>query len=562
MNLPLVQSLKGYNGKKFRGDLLAGITVWIMLIPQGMAYAMLSGLPPIYGLYAGFVPLLIYGIFGTSRKLSLGPVALDSLLVLAGISQFADRGSELFIQLAITTALIAGIMQVIFGLLKLGFLVNFLSHPVISGFTSAAALIIGFSQLGKLFGLELKRASHVHEILVQLVEHITAIHWLTFAIGIAGVAIILLLKRWNKKLPGALIAVILGTAAVFFFHLHQQGVAIVGTVPEGVPAFQLPRWHWQEIRELLPLSFTLCLISFIESLAIAKALETDSKYKVIPNKEVIALGLAKVGGAFFSASPTAGSFTRSAINSQAGAETGLSSILTAILMGLTLLVLTPLFYFLPHAVLAAIVVAAVIGLVNIKEAIHLWKNDKRDFFMLLTTFLGTLVLGIQEGILMGMALSLIVFVYRNSVPHVAVLGKLPTSTMYKNISRFPDAIQQNDILIVRFDAQLYFGNANYFADTLKNLIEQKGKQLRLFILDASSIHDIDTSGLYAFTEILDYLELHQIQFYLSGAIGPVRDILHKNGLMERIGQDCQFLRIHDAMTAFEKVDSEDGKPVV
>ena len=551
MLFPLIDSLQNYNKEKFRGDLLAGITVWVMLIPQGMAYAMLAGLPPIYGLYAGIVPLLLYAFFGTSPQLSVGPVALVSLLVLAGISPFAERGSEVFIQLAITTALIAGIIQILLGIFKLGFLVNFLSHPVISGFTSAAAFIIGFSQLGKLFGLEITRSNYVHQIVSQIIEKATEIHWLTFAIGIIGLAIMIFLKKWNRKLPGALIIVLIGTGLVFLLQLDGQGVAIVGEVPKGLPSFQLPRWNWQEIQDLLPLSLTICLISFIESLAIAKTIEGQHKnYKVSPNQELIALGLAKIVGAFFAAFPTTGSFTRSAINNEAGARTGISSIITAFLMGLTLLVLTPLFYFLPEAILAAIVLAAVIGLINIREAIDLWHHDRRDFLMLLTTFLGTLVLGIQAGILAGMALSLIVFVYKNSVPHFAVLGKLPTSPLYKNITRFPDATQRDDILIVRFDAQLYFGNANYFKETLTSLINEKGDPLQLFILDASSIHDIDSSGLHAFKDVLDLLEQKQIQFYLSGAIGPVRDILKQTGLMERIGTDCQFLRIHDAMEAF------------
>ena len=552
---PIIEWLPGYNFRTFRADLLAGITVAVMLVPQGMAYGLLAGLPPIYGLYAGIVPLFLYAFFGTSRQLSVGPVALVSLLVYAGISEFAEPQTPMFIQLAIATALIAGVIQIFLGVFRLGFLINFISHPVLVGFTSAAAFIIGFSQLGNLLGIETKRTNQIHEIFYQAYQNIDSIHWPTLAIGLGGLIIIFVIKAINKRIPSALIVVILGTLMVYFPRLDLNGVAIVATIPEGLPAFKVPTLSFEQINQLLPLSLTICLISFIESLAIAKTLESRHKVsRIIPNQELIALGATKIGGAFFQAFPTTGSFTRSAINDDAGAKTGIASIIAAILICLTLLYITPLFYFLPNAILAAIIVSAVKNLINYKEAIHLWKHDRRDFLICLTTFLITLLLGIQPGVLAGMVLSLALMVYTNSRPHIAILGRIPGTRHFRNINRFEHAQQQKDILIMRFDAQLYFGNANYFREYIEDRVDQNLPHLKLLILDASSIHDMDSSGIHTFHEVLVFLKNKGVKFYISGVIGPVRDLLYQNGISEIIGSENQFMYIHDAVIHYNDAE--------
>ena len=545
---PILEWLPNYNRSLLRGDLVAGLTVCVVLVPQGMAYAMLAGLPPVYGLYAGIIPLLLYAFWGTSRQLSVGPVALVSLLVLSGISKFAEPESSLFISLAILTALIAGFIQILLGLFRLGFLINFLSHPVIAGFTSAAALIIGLSQLKHLLGIQLVRSNKIQAIFSEVVLHFSEIHILTFFLGVCGILTILLIRQLNRSLPAALIAVILGTLTVWFFGLDASGISIVGNVPKGLPALTVPEFTWERVEQLLPLALTICLISFIESLAIAKTIESrHGNYEVIPNQELIALGITKIGGAFFQSYPTTGSFTRSAINDEAGANTGISSIISAILISLTLLFLTPLFYYLPNAILAAIIVGAVINLVNYKEAIKLWRTDKRDFYTMMTTFIITMTVGIQEGVLAGIILSLFLMVYHNSKPHIGVLGQLPGTNYYRNVHRFPEAIQRPDVLIVRFDAQLYFGNVNYFSDNVLRLVKEKGESLRTFILDASSIHDIDTSGIHTLNEVIDKLRANGVRFCMANAIGPVRDRFYKTGLMEKVGEENQFMRLHDAV---------------
>ncbi len=565
--LPILQWLPQYKGKDLKFDLLAGLTVAVMLIPQGMAYGLLAGVEPIYGLYAGIVPLLLYAFFGTSRQLSVGPVALVSLLVLTGVSEFATPGTSKFLQLAIATALLAGIIQLILGFSKLGFLINFLAHPVISGFTSAAAFIIGLSQLNNLFGLNMERSNQIHKVLIQLFEQISQIHLLTFSIGLGGIILMLLLRRISRAIPSALIATIIGVVLVQQVQLDQQGVAILGLVPEGLPSFEVPSLSMTDLQQILPLAVTICVISFIESIAISNTIAAKHKtYKIDPNQELIALGMTKLGGAFFQAFPTTGSFTRSAINNEAGAKTGLSSIIAALMIGITLLFLTPLFYYLPKAILASIIMVSVIGLINYKEAKHLYKTDRRDFYTLLVTFLATLILGIQSGVLIGLLLSIGIMVYQNGKPHYAILGRLPNTDHYRNINRFSEAILDNEILTVRFDAQLYFGNAAFFTNQMENLVDAAGKGLHLFILDASNIHDIDSTGIHALEDFIGYLERKQIGFYLARPIGPVRDTITRHGLINRIGVEKCFLSVSDAIQAYtikkEQIEKQNASAIL
>jgi SulP family sulfate permease len=551
--VPILEWLPKYNQTHFKGDLSAGLTVGVMLIPQGMAYAMLAGLPPIYGLYASIVPLILYAIFGTSRQLAVGPVAMVSLLIAAGISGLNPADIDTYVALAIMLALMVGIVQLLMGVFRLGFLVNFLSHPVISGFTSAAALIIGFSQLKHLLGIDIPRSNYIHEIIGNAAANWSAVSIPTLLIGLVAIGVILLAKKVKFPVPGPLLAVVGGILVVWLMGLSTEGVKIVGEVPDGLPSFGVPVIYWDNLGELLPIALTISFIGFMESIAVAKAIQAKHKnYKVIPNQELIGLGLANIGGAFFKAFPTTGGFSRTAVNDQSGAKTGMASVISALLIGLTLMFLTPLFFYLPKAILASVIMVAVFGLIDIKEAVHLWKADRSDFWMLLITFIGTLTLGIEEGILIGVALSLGLIIYQTTKPHVAVLGKITGTGMYKNLDRFTDLENREDILIVRFDARLYFANVTFFKETMETLIAEKGDQLRLVVLDADSINSIDSSAMHALEEIVDECQSKEVLFYISGVKGPVRDALYRGHIVDKIGEEHFFMRIKHAVDYYDE----------
>jgi SulP family sulfate permease len=550
--IPMFGWLPGYRRQDLGGDLQAGLTVGVMLVPQGMAYSMLAGLPPIYGLYAAIFPALLYAVFGSSRHLSVGPVAIVGLLLATGLSGIAEPGSPRFIELAIATAFLAGLVQILLGFFRLGFMVNFLSHPVLSGFTSAAAFIIMLSQVKYLLGIRLPQSNQVQVILPSLFGQLDQIHWLTFGIGAAGIVLILFLRRLRSTLPTGLIAMVLGISAVALFRLDHLGVAVIGEIPKGLPSFHTPFLSLADMQRILPLAATICIISFIESLAIARALEAKHKtYKVLPNQELIALGITKLVGAFFQAFPTTGSFSRSAVNEVSGARTGISSIVAALVVVLTLLFLTPLFYFLPQALLASVTIAAVFSLIDFKEAVFLWRNDRRDFYSLLATFVCTLTMGVQIGILVGVILSLALMLYSNSRPHIAVLGRLPNTSHYRNVTRFDEAEQRGDLLVLRFDAQLYFGNAQFFRDSIEQLIQVQGSGLKALVLDASSIGEVDSSGILALKNLSETLASKGIALYLAGVIGPVRDKLQSFGFLQYIGEGRLFFSIQEAVEAFD-----------
>ncbi len=553
--IPVLEWLPNYKTTQLKGDMAAGLTVGVMLIPQGMAYAMLAGLPPIYGLYASILPLIVYALMGTSRQLAVGPVAMVSLLVAAGVGAMAEPGSTEFISYAIMLALLVGIIQFSMGLFRLGFLVNFLSHPVISGFTSAAALIIGFSQLKHLLGINIPRSNYIHEIIGNAFANMSDVNLYTLGIGVVAIGLILLIKKVKIPVPGPLLAVIFGIGAVALGGLSEEGVKIVGTVPEGLPALMIPTFSFDKLQQLLPIALTISFIGFMESIAVAKAIQAKHKnYKVIPNQELLALGAANIAGSFFQAFPTTGGFSRTAVNDQAGAKTGMASIISAVLIALTLLFLTPLFYYLPKAILASVIMVAVFGLIDFKEAIHLWKTDRGDFLALIITFIGTLSLGIEEGILIGVVLSLGIIIYRTTKPHFAILGKIPGKPHYKNTDRFPELEQRPELLIFRIDARLYFANVSFLRDTLEELMEERGKGLKALIFDADSVNGIDSSALHALEEIIDDCKANGIAFYLVGAKGPVRDIFYKTHLIDKIGEEHCFMRIQHAVDYFDQVD--------
>ena len=544
---PILSWLPKYSKKDLFDDLPAGITVGIMLIPQGMAYALIAGLPIEYGLYASLAPQIIYAITGTSRQLSVGPVAMDSLLVAAGLSAIAAIGSDRYVELAIGLALMMGCIQLLLGLLRAGFLVNFLSRPIISGFTSAAALIIGLNQISNLFGIEIPRNNQIQNFFYSTSENFSEIHIATLAIGLVAAALIILLSKYRNKIkiPATLIVVVLGILVVFGLELDQAGVAIVGVIPDGLPNFHVPTLNADDFYDLLPIAITLALIAFMEAYSVAKSIEEKHDYKIDANQELRALGLSNIIGSLFQSYPTTGGFSRSAVNDNAGAVTPMASLIAASLIALTLLFLTPIFYFLPKAVLAAIIIVSVVGLIDIKLPISLWKSHKVEALLLFVTFIVTSTVGMTEGIASGVSLSIVVLVYRQMRPHFAELGEI--AGVYRNINRFPEAKIRDGLLIVRFDSALHFANHRFMLSSLEDVIAKRDDNIETIILCAEAIGYIDASGIAALENIIDDLEERGICFRLAAAIGPVRDVIESSQLIARIGKTRCFTSIENAV---------------
>lgn len=559
--VPILDWLPQYTREQLQGDLSAGLTVGVMLIPQGMAYAMIAGLDPIHGLYAVTVPLMLYAILGTSRQLAVGPVAMISLLTAAGIGALNPETPEMYLLYAFTAAFLVGVFQFAMGIFRLGFLVNLLSHPVISGFTSAAAIIIGLSQLKHLLRIDLPKSEHVQEMFLALAKNIGSTHLLTLGIGLVAILVIKYGKKIHKSLPTSLIAVILGILTVWGFNLTELGIKIVGEVPSGLPGVSAPSFDPAVWKSLLSVALTISLVGFMESFAVAKAIQAKHKnYQVDANQELIALGVANLSAAFFQGYPITGGFSRTAVNDQAGAKTGMASVFSAILIVLTLLFLTPLFYFLPNAVLAAVVMVAVIGLIDYKEAIHLWKEDRSDFWMLIATFVVTLTMGIETGIGAGVVLSLAMVVYRSARPHIAILGKVPNSDFYRNIQRFENLEQRKDILILRLDGPLYFANLNYFKEQLMGLIAARGEALKAIVINADGISHVDSSAVHALKDWIKEIQNQDLELYFSNLIGPVRDIFAKSGLVELIGANNLFMGNQQAVDHFDNTAKVNHQP--
>jgi len=555
--IPILEWLPNYNSSRLKGDFIAGITVSIILIPQGIAYALIAGLPPIYGLYCALVPQLVYAIFGSSRQVAIGPVAMDSLIVATGVSTLALAGSDSYIAIAILLALMVGSIQFLLGVFRLGFIVNFLSKPVISGFTSAVALTIGINQFRNLFGVDFVQSDQIQYVLEDIWFNIIDFNFHTTVIGLISVGVIILLRKINKKIPNALLVVVVGILTIRYFGEEFSDVAIVKDIPSGLPSFSFPEIDISQMKELLPIALTLVMVGYLETISIGKSLEAkQDEYKLRPNQELIALGLSNIIGSWFKAYPSTSSFSRSAINQESGATTGMASLVSVVIVLLTLLFLTPLFYHLPKTVLAAIIIVAVFGLVNIKEAIFLWKANNLDFWLLMITFFSTLLFGIEYGIMIGVGLSLIILIFRTSRPYVAELGKVPDSDFYRNRERFNEVILDEEVLVFRFDAQLFYANSSYFIETLELMVEKKGPRLKLIVLDAESINRVDSTGVEMLKERIRFYNKKGVLFYFAGVKGPVRDHLFRGKILDLITLDHFYMRVNGAVNYYKTGEKE------
>ncbi|MEF8864751.1 MAG: sulfate permease [Salinibacter sp.] len=548
-SLTLNQWISTSTPKTVRQDGAAGVTVGVMLIPQAMAYAVIAGLPPIYGLYGALVPLLIYPIFGTSRQLAIGPQALDMLILAAGLGAVTQVGSGEYVAMAIIVTAMVGLMQIAMGAMQLGFVANLLSRPVITGLTSAAALIISFSQLGSLLGVDLGNSQYVHVVFWRALQHLGEVHLLSLGIGAAGIALLLLLPRWAPAIPEALVVVALATVASYAFSFEDSGVAVVGSIPEGLPPLTLPTLNLSTLNALLPAAFTLALVQFMKNVSLGRVFATRHGYTIDPNRELVGLGAANFVGSFFSSIPVSGSFSRSAVNDQTGAQTPLANWFTAGVIALTLLFLTPLFYYLPLPALAAIIIVAGIGLIDLHELRSLFKARRRDGYIALFTAACTLLIGIQEGILLGIGTSLVAVLYRISRPNMAELGHVPGTRLFRDPDRFEQAARLRGIMVLRVDASFSFANAEYFKDFILEKSEREGRTVKVVIVDGSSINGLDTTAIEALFSVVESLEEEDIELHLTGLIGPVREVVRRSGLHALLGENKFHLDPHMAVVS-------------
>ena len=553
--IPILNWLPDYKSEYLKDDFIAGVTVAVLLIPQGMAYALIAGLPPIYGLYAALTPQIIYAFLGTSRQLAVGPVAMDSLLVAAGLGALSIVDSNQYIQMAILLALTIGAIQFLLGLLKMGFIVNFLSKPVISGFTSAAAIIICINQLKHILGISISQSNKIHIFTSALMQSETPINLHSLIIGIVSIILLILIKGWSSKIPSALVVVVIGICWVTFTHQIQPSVAIVGNIPDGLPNFSFPPLKWEIIKELIPISLTIALVAFMEAISISKSIQEKHKtYEINPNQELLALGASNMIGSFFQSYPTTGGFSRTAVNNEAGAKTGVAALISALIVAIILTFFTDWFYYLPKSVLGAIIIVAVIKLINYKYAIRLYKIRKDEFLVLLFTFIATLFIGITEGILFGIIFSFLLLVYRTSKPHYAFLGRIGSTNYFKNIKRFPDeVVLRDDLIILRFDAQLFFGNIHFFKKLVFDSLNKNPKKVKGFIINARSMNYIDSTAIEQLIDIIEKIQEKGIRVMLVGATGPTRDSVIKSKLINVVKKGNLFITSGDATDSFDKV---------
>jgi SulP family sulfate permease len=544
--LPIARWLADYHQDDARADVVAGITVSVMLIPQGMAYAVIAGLPPIYGLYAALVPPLIYPLVSSSRHLSWGPTALDMLILAAGIGALAEVGTDRYVTLAILLTAMVGLMQIAMGAAQLGFVANLLSRPVIAGVTTAAALIIGFSQLGNFLGIDLARSQYVHYLAWEAIQRVGESNVPSIAIGAASIAVLVGLPRWKPRWPEALIVVVIATTATWAFGWTDAGVEVVASVPDGLPGWEVPDLQGGDVTSLLPTALTLALVQFMNVVSLGRVFAARHNYAIDANRELVGMGASNLVGSFFQAIPTSGSFSRSAVNDQAGARTPLSNIVAAGIVALTLLFLTPLFYYLPMPALAAIITVSGFGLIDVDELKALFEAKERDGVIALVTAMCILFVGIQEGILLGIAASVLAVLYRISRPNVAELGHVPGTRLFRDLERFEQAVRVDDVLVLRADAAFSFANAEY----IKDFILESGKERRdieAVVIDGTSINDLDTTAIEALRSVIETLEEQGIALHFTGLIGPVREVMVRSGLLDKLGSDHFHMDPHDAI---------------
>lgn len=566
--MPILQWLPKYKRDMAAKDLLAAVIVTLMLIPQSLAYAMLAGLPPVTGLYASIAPLLLYAMFGTSRTLAVGPVAVISLMTAAALEPHFPAGSAAYIQGAMLLAALSGLILLVMALFRLGFLANFLSHPVISGFISASGILIALSQMKHILGVN-AGGQNLQTIIPALWHSLPDIQWHTAVIGFSAIFFLQwvrkglapLLRKLNLKAGaisiltkvGPVLTIVVSILAVWLLGLSEAGVKVVGSVPKGLPAPSMPDMDMDLIKLLLPAAALISLVGFVESISVAQTLAAKRRQRIHPDQELIGLGTSSLAAAFSGGFPVTGGFSRSVVNFDAGAQTQIAGVFTAIGIAVTAFFFTPIFYYLPHAVLAATIIVAVLSLVDWRDMVRTWRYSKQDFAAQAATIIGVLAWGVEVGIILGVALSLLLFLWRTSRPHMAVVGPIPGTEHFRNIERF-EVIQSPSVLSLRVDESLYFPNARYLEERIGALIFENPNTQHL-VLMCSGVNYIDASALDSLGAIAERLKTSGVQLHFSEVKGPVMDKLKTTDFLGTFGGQVFVSQFQ----ALETLDPESAK---
>jgi SulP family sulfate permease len=559
--MPVLDWGRTYDASAFSNDLVAAVIVTIMLIPQSLAYALLAGLPPEAGIYASIVPIILYAIFGTSRALAVGPVAVVSLLTASAVGQVAEQGTAGYAIAALTLALLSGCFLLTLGILRLGFLANFLSHPVIAGFITASGILIACSQLKHILGVE--AGGHtLPEMIGSLVTHLGQTNLITLAIGAGAIAFLFWVRKGLKPLlrslgcgpklsdliskAGPVAAVVMTTLITWAFVLGTRGVSIVGEVPQSLPPLTMPGFSPDLIADLAIPAILISIIGFVESVSVAQTLAAKKRQHIDPDQELIGLGAANLGAAFTGGYPVTGGFARSVVNFDAGAETPAAGAYTAVGLAIAAVALTPLVYFLPKATLAATIIVAVLSLVDLSILKKTWDYSKSDFSAVAATILLTLLLGVEIGVATGVAISVLMHLYKTSRPHVAEIGLVPHTQHFRNINRHSVETDPT-VLMLRVDESLYFANARFLESLILERVTE-GCAIRNVVLMFSAVNAVDYSALESLEAINDRLKDMGIGLHLSEVKGPVMDRLKASHLLQHLNGRV-FLSQYDAWMA-------------
>ena len=572
--IPVLDWGRTYDGAAFSNDLVAAVIVTIMLIPQSLAYALLAGLPPEAGIYASIVPIILYAIFGTSRALAVGPVAVVSLLTASAVGQVAEQGTAGYVVAALTLALLSGGFLLALGILRLGFLANFLSHPVIAGFITASGILIACSQLKHVLGVD--AGGHtLPEMLGSLVAHLGETNPITLAIGTAAIAFLFWARKGLKPSlrkmglgpkvsdlitkAGPIAAVVATTLVAWYFNLDERGLSIVGEVPQSLPPLTIPGLEPDLLAELAVPAILISIIGFVESISVAQTFAAKKRQHIDPDQELIGLGAANLGAAFTGGYPVTGGFSRSVVNFDAGAETPAAGAYTAVGLAIAAVALTPLIYFLPKATLAATIIVAVLSLIDLSILKKTWGYSKSDFSAVAATVLLTLLLGVEIGVATGVAISVLMHLYKTSRPHVAEIGLVPGTQHFRNINRYKVETDPG-VLMLRVDESLYFANARF----LENLILARvteGCGIRNVVLMFSAVNAVDYSALESLEALNERLRDMGVGFHLSEVKGPVMDRLKTAHLLQHLNGRV-FLSQYAAWTALADRPSAPHEPVM